>query len=344
MHLLLYDNMFFVFDNPEFKSFYFFLCARDHLNSRVWFNVKKGMILMKLRAWLQASRLPAQLFIFPALLLGQGLYAFGGDYTLSIATFIIVHLYGVFMHLFIVYANDYADFETDTINLTFTPFTGGSRVLVEGALKKADLKKGAFLMAFLSIATGIYLSALVGSALPLIVILIGILLMFAYSFGPIKLSYRGYGESLQAIGVGVVLPVVGFLAHGGTFDAIPWGIVIAFVPAQYAMAIGTALPDEPSDRLTDKRTTPVNIGINGARQVMIGLFVLSLGLVVLQSPFSLLINASIGGIVATLIGAQLLLHFLKPLPGSAHMLQLVGLSIVTNTTLTLGIALSSLLA
>lgn len=64
------------------------------------------------KAWIKASRLPAQTFIFPSLLLGQMLHQnISGSFSWFI--FSLLFFLGLTMHFYIVYANDYADYETD---------------------------------------------------------------------------------------------------------------------------------------------------------------------------------------------------------------------------------------
>ncbi len=315
-------------------------CTFTQFSFDLWLNiVNKVVVIMSLHAWIKASRLPAQLFIFPSLLLGQALAVLYLGIDIAYGVMVLVHLYGLFMHLFIVYANDYADYETDKHNQTFTPFTGGSRVIVDGLLTKDALFKGAIIMGALTITLGVILSFMQTSAFILLLIIAGIGIFLAYSFKPIKMSYRGYGESLQALGVGLVLPLVGFLAQGGTLSSVPWTLILAFLPAQYAMAIGTALPDEPSDRASHKKTTAVKLGGANARRLMIGLYLLSLILVLIQSPFTPFMTSMVTVLLMMLIFMQGLIIWVKnPLPGSIPLTILVSFSILTNTALVLSVA------
>lgn len=295
-----------------------------------------------LTAWLKASRLPAQFFIFPSLLLGQSLaYYYTGSWHWLNFTFI--HVYGLCMHLFIVYANDYADYDTDRMNTSFTPFTGGSRVLVEGRLRKHHLLTASFIMATLVLILSMVFSVRLNTFAPLLLAAFGLLLMQAYSFNPIKLSYRGFGEVLQMLGVGIILPLIGFIAQAGSLSQFPVLIVLILLPAQYAMALSTSLPDEPSDRLSNKRTTVVILGIVPSRIILVLLYMLTLTLVFLISlepinPFVL----SIMAIVFTLL---LSLAFNKNvMPGSRTMVLMVACSIIFNTLIVSALVISYLSA
>jgi 1,4-dihydroxy-2-naphthoate octaprenyltransferase len=289
---------------------------------------------LNLTTWLKAARLPAQTFIIPALVLGQA-FLFNQTQNFSLFWLILIQLYGLLMHFFIVFSNDYADYETDQLNQTYTPFTGGSRVLVEGNLSKQHLLNATWVTLALTLLVALALSFIHANGLIVALAGIGILIMHAYSFNPIKLSYRGFGETLQMLGVGVILPLVGYLGQGGSLSSFPWGLMLIFLPSQLAMAIGTALPDEPSDRLSSKKTSAVLFGVPNAQRLMIGLFALSTLLLLSVSNVHVPEWKWIG--LVLLIGLQFSLFALKrPRPGEVSMFLLVTLSILTNTFLVAG--------
>ena len=294
-----------------------------------------------IKAWIKAARLPAQFFIFPSLLLGQSI-VFYQTGTWSWVIFIVVHIYGLLMHLFIVYANDYADYDTDKINNSYTPFTGGSRVLVDGLLKKEDLLKASIFMAILIVLTMSFLSVYISSILPLLLALIGIFLLHAYSFSPIKMSYRGFGEILQVIGVGVVLPLIGYVSQLGSLIQFPIMLIAVLLPAQYAMAISTSLPDEPSDRLSNKHTTVVILGVPLSRVLLFALFLLTLSILLTLIPIA---NIHIALLLVTIVSMIVLSYFSvnkNVIPGSKPMTVLVAFSIFLNTFIVAGIAVTNL--
>ncbi len=291
-------------------------------------------------AWLRASRIPAQLFIFPSLLLGQMIYFYQTS-TFSSGRFLGLFIFGLVNHFFIVYANDYADYETDRLNETYTPFTGGSSVLVEGVLSRQSLLKGTLIMMVIIVLLTAYFAWLVSSLIPIILGLLGLFLLHAYSFSPIKLSYRGFGEVLQMLGVGVVLPLLGYTVQGGLIQNIPFSIILILLPSQLAMAFGTSLPDQPSDARSNKHTSAVILGVPLARKVMVLWFVISLSLL-WQAPDlrelgTPLITLTV--IIVILLIAQTYLAFnSKTLPGKPWMFWLTFMSILTNTTFVFGVS------
>ncbi len=221
-----------------------------------------------LHALFRASRPLAHANIAPPLFYGQALaYTVAGVFSIEMLAFCVV--FGVLDHLFIVFANDFADRKADEVNTTFNMFSGGSRVLPEGLLSPRIVGTIAWITAILLFV----LTLAFAHSHPLLPIFatLAIFLMLAYSYPPIALSYRGGGEWLQAIGMGLVLPLVGFHAQAPSLEAIPW---LAFLPT-FAMGLSgnilTSLPDEPADRATSKRTWAVRRGVSRAsRDTMIG--------------------------------------------------------------------------
>src|SRR5690554_5300525 len=216
-------------------------------------------------AWVQAARPLAAANVAVPLILGQALaYAAHGRFAWGL--FGAVQLLGILNQLFIVFANDFADREADALNPSPSVVSGGSRVIQEGKLAPEALRKAAWLMLGAMVLVAVIL-ALIHRLwwLPLLV-LAGAGLLWAYSFAPLRLSYRGYGELLQGLGIGVVLPIIGFYAQAGSFDAFPWlGLLPCFLLG-YVGNLLTALPDYPGDRAASKRTYPVRFGQFAARR------------------------------------------------------------------------------
>ena len=112
--------------------------------------------MVKLLAWLQAARLPSQTYIFFPLLLGQSIAA-AQTGQLNWGVFVLVHCFGLFDQLYIVFANDVADVAGNQGNSTYTIVSGGSRVLVEGKLTTKQLSRGARVSAALAFVVSLLL-------------------------------------------------------------------------------------------------------------------------------------------------------------------------------------------
>ncbi len=237
---------------------------------------------MSARAWLRAARPLAHANIAPPLVLGQALaYALGHGFDPIFAVF--AHGFGVLDHLFIVFANDVADREADAQNDAPTPFSGGSRVLQEGLLSPRQLATGAALAGagLLALSTA---AMAFGRPLTPVFALAAIALLAAYSLPPLRLAYRGSGEILQGLGVGLVLPLLGFYLQSGHLAAAPWPVFAPLVVLGFASNILTALPDTKGDRAAGKRTWPVRRTEARARRDALVLLAAGLALVALLTP------------------------------------------------------------
>lgn len=220
------------------------------------------------RHWLTAARPLAQANIAGPLVLGQALaWAMTGRFSVSAA--VAVHTFGALDHLFIVFANDYADRDADVVGAQ-TLFSGGSGVLPRGELGATTLRWAAVVMAASLLALGGAMAAFERPGF-LLASLLAVVLLYAYSYGPLRLSYRGGGEFLQALGLGVVLPALGYYGQAGDMADFPH---IAWAPLfllGFAGNLTTALPDTASDRAAKKRTWAVRFGEAKARGASLAL-------------------------------------------------------------------------
>ena len=289
---------------------------------------------MKLKSWIQASRLSSQSYIFLPILLGQAYWVFMGN-RIDWFAFVLIQLFGLFNQLYIVYSNDYADYDDDKKNSMPTMFSGGSRVLVNNLLHPKDLKTAGLIMAFLCLACGLVFTLLYKYFYMIPLVIFALLLLWLYSFKPVRLSYRGGGEILQALGTALVLPLLGFYAQSGSIVSFPWKILLVVVPTSFACAVATAVPDAPADAAYNKNTVPVAIGLNRAKALIIVLNVISIILYYLiTEPFK---NSLLSVLFFALppLSVILSLVFIKAKPGTPSV-TVFGLSAILTTISVIG--------
>ncbi|MFK7990928.1 MAG: prenyltransferase [Sandaracinaceae bacterium] len=220
---------------------------------------------MTARAWFRAARPLAHANIAPPILLGVA-FAHAMGFALDPVRLAVAFAFGVFDHLFIVFANDYADREADAHHDAPTLFSGGSRVIQDGLLTPAQLKRAAWVS-----AAGVMAVSTVGAVVieaPFLPALgaAALVLLHAYSFAPLSLSYRGFGEVLQGLGVGVVLPLVGWASMTSRVADAPFEALAPLFLIAFASNILTALPDVEADRAAGKLSWPVRRGERTARR------------------------------------------------------------------------------
>jgi len=229
---------------------------------------------MNLRGWIQASRPFSNTNIIFPLLLGQA-FAFHSSKSLHVLFFFLILLYGLVDQLFIVFMNDAADHDADILNTAPTLFSGGSRVIPEGKLNRHELMIAGFVNIVFVSTIGLYFYAHSRPLMPLL-FTIGLLLLWAYSYAPLKLNYRGGGELLQGIGCGLLLPLIGYYTQAGTGRNYPWIFFIGFALLHTASSIATSLADIPADTIAGKKTLAVQVGNKNACQIITALIVLTI--------------------------------------------------------------------
>jgi len=275
------------------------------------------------QVWLKASRMPSQLYIFLPLLLGQSMAFTQGSFSWKV--FVLCHLYGLFVQLFIVFANDIADLDTDTINRSYNVFSGGSRVLVNNLLPVKTLIMAACFFGFLCVIIGFALGWIYQNWGPLFLILTGLVLLWAYSYRPLQLSYRGGGEFLQMLGIGGLLPVMGYLSQHGSLSDISWLLVGLMVLLALTCAMCTSLPDEPSDRISSKRSSTVFFGSRNNQRIIIALNGVALPVILLVPAAGSRGLENLYIFLACFILWAASIRFLDNRPGSRGLLVFVAL-------------------
>ena len=232
--------------------------------------------MKQLIAWFQAARFPSQLYLLLPVYLGQ-LWAENAGYARNHAVFFLALLFALLDQLYIVFANDYADQEADALNQSPTLFSGGSRVLVDGKLTPNSLMRGAQVAAMGCLGIASVLATAYDRPGAIVLAVIALLLLWAYSFKPIQASYRGFGAFLQTLGIAVVLPVFGFYVQAGTVREFPWIPLLVLAVSQLSCAMATALPDIDGDKKAGKNTLAVKLGHRGS-QVFMAVLLLSASL------------------------------------------------------------------
>lgn len=211
-------------------------------------------------------------------------------------------LFTTFDLVFIVLLNDWGDRHVDALKRQMFPEGCSPKTIPDGILSSKSVLVGGLLAGFLAVLTGFifeYAMGRIGLGLGTVAALV----MFGvYTFGPIKLNYRGGGELVETLGVGLVLPWLNAYAVGGVLWHERYGMVLAgFVCLSFASALASGLADEQSDRAGGKRTFTTHLGNQTVRQAifaaMLAGILIWLALAIFEP--SLFLAASSGALVAT---------------------------------------------
>ena len=170
-----------------------------------------------------------------------------------------------FLELATVFTNDTFDFESDVRNRHYGPFTGGSRVLVDGSISFASMHLAVLLALGLFAATGLVLATIV-PAFPSLFLLASLgVLAIGYTVPPLKLCWRGLGEIDVGLthSLGVIL--CGYAFQGGTWtNAWPWLVAVPLFFAILPAITLSGIPDYEADGAVGKGTIAVRLGPRAA--------------------------------------------------------------------------------
>jgi 1,4-dihydroxy-2-naphthoate polyprenyltransferase len=161
------------------------------------------------------------------------------------------------------YANDYFDFEADAANLTPTRFSGGSRVLLGGAIPRGAALVAALVLAAAGLAVSLYAGTRPHTGRLVVPALVAMgALAWAYSGPPVRLCATGLGELDTALVVTGLVPFVGLALQDPALHGLRV-LLLALVPPtalQVAMLLAIEFPDAAGDARTGKRTLVVRWG------------------------------------------------------------------------------------
>ncbi len=221
----------------------------------------------RIKAWLAVAR--PQFYPFPLLVLATGAVAAAAtlDHPVRTAPLVLAAGCAILLELFTVLTNELHDQETDRRNRNAGLFTGGSRVLVDGRLTAPQLETARRLAAGFLIVLASVLAFLVSSHALIIggLVLTGWLLGHQYSAGPLRLSYRGWGELDVAFTHSFLVAALGWVSQGGPWNsAIPWGLTAAIFVSVLPSIILAGVPDRGADRAAGKNTLVVRWGVRRA--------------------------------------------------------------------------------
>ncbi len=198
-----------------------------------------------------ANRLIAGVFFLTPLILGQAI-AFFINETFSWSAGLLTLTCGLGLYLCVVCGNAYTEHRQHT-DIHRSPKT---------------LPTGTF-AALIVTGAGLYLAFYLDRPLIFPLTVIGLALFWAYHFPPLQLAMRGGGEILQALGFGLLLPLIGYYAQSGNWRPLPQALLMPYILLQLAAAIAYALPNRKADIASSKKTWSVLLGNRTAAAIAV---------------------------------------------------------------------------
>jgi 1,4-dihydroxy-2-naphthoate octaprenyltransferase/chlorophyll synthase len=220
-----------------------------------------------LKIWWTAVRPAAAIKVILPTLVGLAV-GFGQDQVVRPASIGLALLFAWLDQIVIILLNDYADAPADSRHTERYPALIDKRAVPHAWLKRRSLLLAGLVSAALLVGVTFVLALSFDRPHAPWLGLAALFLLFAYSFWPIRLNYRGMGELLEIAGVGGVLPVSGYYIYTGRLDLpLLWLSPLLFLALSSAVASG--LKHLPADRENGKKTVAVLFGDRLGRAVIL---------------------------------------------------------------------------
>lgn len=200
------------------------------------------------------------------------------------------------------YVNEYADYEADSAIRNRTAFSGGSGVLVTGAIPRRWALRVAVVTSALSLLSAVVVAVASPFAALMGAVALGV--SWAYSMPPVRLLSTGGGELATAVTIGGLVPAIGATIAGGPLPgAFAWTLG-AFVLVYLVMLLAFELPDLATDVLSGKRVLAIRIGPDATLALMSALVIGTAVLSVVAGSWALLLTSVPLGVVATVLSKR----------------------------------------
>lgn len=184
--------------------------------------------MKKSKAILLLLRLPFLIVTTGAVFLGTA-FAWWETNQFSLMLFILTFVGACFLHIACNVANDYFDFKSgnDASNLNaLVPFSGGSRMVLEGFVKSGEALGLSLLFAFLGSAIGLYLNFVLKGNIILVIGLAALFFVFSYNGFPVRLVNKGWGEVAIFLAWGPLMVLGAYYVQTESFPSF-WVLIVA---------------------------------------------------------------------------------------------------------------------
>jgi 1,4-dihydroxy-2-naphthoate polyprenyltransferase len=171
------------------------------------------------------------------------------------------------LHLGANLINDYYDaFGSDPLNLHFTPFSGGSRVIQNQELSPQTVRNLAYLLLALGVVCG---AALIYLGRPWVALLggLGLLAGFFYSAAPLQLMSAGLGEGLIFLAFGPLLSLGSYYVQADRLSLVGAAVSLPLAFLITAIIWINEFPDLEADVAAAKHHLVARLGLKSSRWV-----------------------------------------------------------------------------
>jgi len=217
-----------------------------------------------LAVWVRAIRAPFfTAAIIPVFVGTAAAWVLTNRFDLSI--FALTTLGAVLAHAGANLANDYFDHQSgnDPINRYRTVFNGGTGVILDGLLTARQVHRAALLCFGLGALIGLDLAWRAGPAV-VGLMLLGFLIGYFYTAGPIKAAYRGFGEIVLGLAFGPLLGLGAYYVQAQRLDPVGFFVTVPVGFLVTAILYANQFPDYEADAAAKKTNLVVRLGTRRA--------------------------------------------------------------------------------
>ena len=182
----------------------------------------------------------------------------------DLVLFLLTMIGACFLHLACNVANDYFDYKsgTDAANVyAVAPFSGGSRMVLEGFVIPGEALAISIILAILGSAIGLYLNAVSAGNVILLIGVAALLLVFGYNGPPLKLVNLGIGEIGIFLAWGPLMVLGAYYVQAQSFSSF-WPLIAALPPGILTtlVLVINEFADAEADRSARRKTWVILFG------------------------------------------------------------------------------------
>lgn len=208
-------------------------------------------------------RLPFMTVTLGAVFLGTA-FAWWHTGGFSIGLFLLALIGACFLHIACNVANDYFDFKSgnDAANVNaLVPFSGGSRMVLDGFVKPGEALIVSIIFAILGSTVGLYLNAVSEGNVILFIGLGALFFVFSYNGFPIRLVNRGVGEVAIFLAWGPLMVMGAYYVQAESVSSF-WPLIVA-IPSGVLTTLVLLInefADKEADFSTGRKTWVILFG------------------------------------------------------------------------------------
>jgi 1,4-dihydroxy-2-naphthoate octaprenyltransferase len=242
------------------------------------------MEMKKSKAILLLLRLPFLTVTIGAVFVGTA-FARWHQGVFDLPRFLLALFGSCFFHIACNVANDYFDFRSgaDALNKNaITPFSGGSRMVLDGFVQPKEAIIVSIVFAALGSAIGIYLNVVSAGNFILFVGIAALFLIYGYNGFPLRLVNKGLGEIAIYMAWGPFIVCGAYYVQAQTISSVwPWIVAIPSGVLTTLVLLINEFADKDADEASGRKTWVILFGYKASLWIYLVLALCCYAVVVL---------------------------------------------------------------